>query len=494
MRLSQKIGDASSRLDRNFEKNGREGVQPFMRSPGTITLFAESTDIGQKPIAFFTSILLHCLTIGLVSFGVLFSPRLDRKAIAERYNLRRLDLAMPDEAMRRTASSKLYPAPKLPDQKEPSTGKPAVMRQVAQAPKGPQMLLQPDLTKQITLPDPVQVPTLMVWAHSKTAVKTIVAPPSAKPTSANIHPSPAPPTQEANLADISIAASELPHPKLPALPSTTSPIAVQGPEVQMAPASISQVSAQPTPAAVMSLSDIHMAQGTVVLPPVNESAASKSDGVLAPGKAHNSAPGTGNHDGKGGSGNPAGTGGGANGTARTIADGRGAASSLPDGNGTGNQIKVTRITLPKDGQFGSVVVGASLEDQFPEMTHVWAGRLAYTVYLHVGLARSWILQYSLPMADEAASAGSISHLDAPWPYNIVRPNLEIDPSESEAIMVHGYVNQSGHFEGLKVVFPPQLPQTQFVLASLQQWQFRPAARNGQLARVEVLLIIPEELR
>jgi hypothetical protein len=177
-----------------------------------------------------------------------------------------------------------------------------------------------------------------------------------------------------------------------------------------------------------------------------------------------------------------------------IANGLGANSPLPSGDGTGNRVTVTRITLPKDGQFGSVVVGASLEDQFPEMARVWAGRLAYTVYLHVGLARSWILQYSVPMMDDASSAGTVSRLDAPWPYNIVRPNLGIDPSESEDIMVHGFVNQAGHFEGLKVVFPPQFPQTQFVLASLEQWQFRPAARNGQFARVEVLLIIPEELR
>jgi hypothetical protein len=72
--------------------------------------------------------------------------------------------------------------------------------------------------------------------------------------------------------------------------------------------------------------------------------------------------------------------------------------------------------------------------------------------------------------------------------------LNIDPSESEAILVHGYVNQAGHFEALKVIFPPQFPETQFVLTSLDQWQFRPASRNGQLARVEVLLIIPEELQ
>lgn len=452
-----------------------------MRSPSTISLFAESTDIAQKPTVFFASVFFHCLAIGLVFFITFYSPRLDRRAANERYNMRRLDLTVPTEALRRSESSKLYPKPAT----DPSTGKPAAVRQLTHAPKGPQMLLQPDLAKQITLPDQVQVPTLMVWTPSKITVKTIVAPPPAKPVSANIRPSPAPPTQAANLADISIATSAISHPKLSTLPSTTSPIEAPGPEVQMAPTSISQIAAHPTPAAVMSLSDVHMAQGTVVLPPVNESAVSKSEGLLAPGEAHNSPPGTGNRDGKGGS---------SNGNAGSRAVGRGSASPLPNGNGAGNQMTATRITLPKEGQFGAVIVGASLEDQFPEMTRVWAGRLAYTVYLHVGLPRSWILQYSLPVAEEAGSAGSVSKLDAPWPYNIVRPNLEIDPSESEAIMVHGFVNKEGHFEGLKVVFPPQFPQTQFVLASLEKWQFRPAARNGQLARVEVLLIIPEELR
>ncbi len=464
-----------------------------MSSSRTITLFAESSDNGQKPTSFLASILFHCLAIGLVFFGVLYSPRLDRRAIAQRYNMRRLDLAMPDDAIRRSMPAKLrYPVMNPMDRKQPSTGKPTVMRQIAHAPKGAQTLLQPDLAKRITLPDQVQVPTLMVWSPNRAVVKTIVPPTPAKPTAANVNPSPAPPTQEMNLADISIASSQLTHPKLAMLPSTTSPVAVSGPEVQMAPTSISQVSARPTPAAVMSLSDVRMTQGTVVLPPVNESAASNSQGMLAPGQAHNSAPGTGNRDGKGGSGNPAGNGAGSNGNSGAMAAGRGTNSPFPSGNGTGNQFTVTRITLPKDGQFGAVVVGASLEDQFPEMTRVWTGRLAYTVYLHVGLAKSWILQYSLPLADAAAAAGVVSRIDAPWPYNIVRPNLNIDPSESEAIIVHGFVNQSGHFEGLKVVFPPQFPETQFVLASLEKWQFRPASRNGQIARVEVLLIIPEE--
>ena len=464
-----------------------------MRSSRTITLFAESSDLGQKPTSFFASVLFHFLAIGLVFFGVLYSPRLDRRAVAQRYTLRQLDLDMPDEALRRPASSKVqYPVLKPSDRKQPSTGKQAFMRQVAQAPKGPQTLLQPDINKKIVLPDSVQVPTLMVWQPNRQVVKTIVPPPQAKPTSANVTPSPAPPIQEAYLADVSIATSKIANPKLATLPSTTSPVAAPGPEIQLAPTSISQVSAKPSAAAVMSLSNLAMAKGTVVLPPVNESAASSSAGTLAPGDESKGAPGTGNREGKGGSGTPAGQGTGPNGTAGTVANGKSNDSVLPSGNGSGNQLTTTRISLPKDGQFGAVVVGASLEDQFPELVHVWAGRLAYTVYLHVGLAKSWILQYSLPTTAEAAAAGTISHLDAPWPYTIVRPNLDIDPSESETIMIHGFINLAGHFEGLKVVYPPQFPETQFVLASLEKWQFRPAARNGQQARVEILLIIPEQ--
>jgi hypothetical protein len=137
-------------------------------------------------------------------------------------------------------------------------------------------------------------------------------------------------------------------------------------------------------------------------------------------------------------------------------------------------------------------VGASLEEKFPEMSGIWNDRVAYTVYLHVGLAKSWILQYSLPRTVEASEAGNVTRLEAPWPYNIVRPNISPDAIISDAILVHGYVNEAGKFETLGIAFPPEFRQAQFVLDALNQWQFRPAARNGQIQKVEVLLIIPEE--
>jgi hypothetical protein len=116
--------------------------------------------------------------------------------------------------------------------------------------------------------------------------------------------------------------------------------------------------------------------------------------------------------------------------------------------------------------------------------------MTYTVYVGVGLPHSWILQYSLSRGGNAPQ-GNIAGLAAPYPFNIVRPNLAPGSIDADALMVHGYVNLAGRFENLAVVFPPDFPQAKFVLDSLAQWQFRPATLNNQDVRVEVLLIIPE---
>jgi hypothetical protein len=135
------------------------------------------------------------------------------------------------------------------------------------------------------------------------------------------------------------------------------------------------------------------------------------------------------------------------------------------------------------------VVGSSLTEKYPETAELWSGRLSYTVYLPVGLAKNWILQYSLSRAD--SPAGATTRVDAPWPYNIVRPNIAPGTIDADALMIHGFVNQAGRFEALSIAFPPEFAQAQFVLGALSQWEFRPATQNGQNIKVEVLLIIPE---
>jgi hypothetical protein len=131
-----------------------------------------------------------------------------------------------------------------------------------------------------------------------------------------------------------------------------------------------------------------------------------------------------------------------------------------------------------------------MEEQYPETAALWGDRLIYSVYLHVGLSTSWILQYSLPLSAEARSAGNV-HIEAPWPFYIVRPTNGVGTIAADALMIHGFINESGHFEALAVVFPSTFRETTPVLQAIQQWRFRPAKHNGQVAKVEVLLIIPE---
>ena len=72
------------------------------------------------------------------------------------------------------------------------------------------------------------------------------------------------------------------------------------------------------------------------------------------------------------------------------------------------------------------------------------------------------------------------------------PHLADGDSDTDALLVHGFIDAGGRFEQLAIIFPTQFPQTQFVLSALQQWQFRPAAQNGQSTAVEVLLIFPKK--
>jgi hypothetical protein len=157
--------------------------------------------------------------------------------------------------------------------------------------------------------------------------------------------------------------------------------------------------------------------------------------------------------------------------------------------GFGNSSSPVHISMPRDGQFGVVVFGSSIADKYPETAEMWSGRLASTVYLRVGLPKSWILQYALPrIVDATANLGG--HLDAPWPYEIVRPNIDPGELDADALILHGFVNNDGRFEKLEVVFPPEFVQSPTVLDILNQWQFRPAKLNGAMTVAEILLIIP----
>jgi len=486
-----------------------------MRSSRTITLFSERPELSQRSSSFLVSVLVHAAATSALSYGILYSPATTDPGPTQHYTVRHLDLHTPDPKQQASNKGEVpYPGPHVVKQITTTAGNPtpheAAFRQAADAEPGPQTLLQPDIVHPAHVKEETPVPTVVILTPKKQIVKNIVAPLPKPATASDVKPSVQAPNEEVNLADLSVSASDTPSKVQLIVPSTTSPLLVQGPEkTQLPPVTASQTSATPTPADVVSLSDLKMKDGPVTLPPVNETANKKQEGPLTEGPAEKpSTTGRGNPDSTSG-GNGAGTGAPSK-AAVTTTDAeaknspaapipRTAASNdaktyptqLGRESKGGSDPPTSYFTLPKDGEFGAVVVGASMKEEYPEVSGMWGGRMAYTVYLHVGLEKSWILQYSIPRLAEAEAGGNTPRLEAPWPYDIVRPNLAAGAINADALMVHGFVNEAGRFESLAVAFPPEFPQAQYVLSALSQWQFRPAAENGRPAKVEVVLIIPE---
>jgi hypothetical protein len=550
---------------------------PIMRSSGPISLFSQQPYDRQQPITFLASVAIHFLIALIAYVGFVYSPRIRTQEAHLHLVVRKLELqpvenqnhtggsggeigypgpipgaktvarAQRPAAPRPAAPAAARPAPTAVKQSaEMARPKPAAQiasNQVAQLKQAPVTLIQPNVpeTKILEIP----VPTVVIWTPEKVPVKTIVPPQPHPATAADIRPSIAPPNQEVNLGDIPLSSSELGS-KQPLLPTTTSPIVVHGPQApQLPPATATQTKAQPTPAAVVALSDVQMNEGVINLPPANQTAASKAPGPLMaghqgdaprvgtsndpisesvpaagtkPAAGGTTANSTGDAKAPGPAAKPADPKPADNGVGKSnaptntasappkpgpvpavavpapapaTATSAGLGNGSGNNSGNGNSLTTDRIELPQNGRFGAVVVGASLDAKYPEAAELWGGRMAYTVYLHVGLVKSWILQYSLTRTGDASAGGTLARLDAPWPFSIVRPNLAPGSIDADALMIHGIVNAAGRFENLAIVFPQQFAEAGFVLGSLQQWQFRPATLGGQAIPVEVILIIPD---
>jgi len=455
--------------------------------------------------------MVHGLICGCIIFGVRAAPRVTNRSATRRYTVRVLDVPMSEPQVEQTAGVSVpHPPAKAAAASQPAPGgssasMPDVAAQLAQLVPKRQILIQPDAPPDILLQHPTPIPMLLRWTPPDVPVKVVVlAPPPQQSIVAKLRPSIEPPNHEPTPSDIRMSSSNLAT-ALPTLPaSTTSPIVVRGPQpATRVPETYAKQPQPPTPAQIMSLSDLQSQQGPVVIPLANSPGRPVVAASPAMGPAVNS--GQGGHG--GGEGRQSGNG---SGQSPPTAEAKAGVSSGPaaptaptganaepeqeqgfviDG---GPGTSVSRIHLNKDGQFGVVVVGSTLAEQYPETVGLWGGRLVYTVYLHLGNGKAWVLQYAVPPTAQAAVAGNAGRPDAPWPYDVVQPHLAPDDYTSDAVMVHGFVNLAGRFERLAVVFPTEFAQSKFVLSALQQWQFRPARQNGQLAPVEVLLIIPEE--
>jgi hypothetical protein len=218
-----------------------------------------------------------------------------------------------------------------------------------------------------------------------------------------------------------------------------------------------------------------------------------------PGAGGTGTAGTGGN-GAGGTGSGAGgTGAGRSGTgtgsgAGAAGAGIGAAASL------GPAIKYSapiRIEHPSNAVFDIVVVQSSSQESFPESAGVLTGRPVFTVYLQVGAPKTWVMQYCMPKeVDDGPTVvggtvyiGNATPLKAPFPRVTVLPPVTMIERTSY-IVVHGFLDKSGHFKDLAVLRAPDSGIADMLLPQLAQWVFRPATRDGVPVLVEILLAIP----
>ena len=471
---------------------------------------------------FAISIALHGIGIALLSYGLLYNPVIKTDPISSNYKVRHLDLHVPETAASRAAEA-LYPTQKLtPHPEMPPHGMGAgdgAAEQTARNEPHPRAvpairlpeggnskatLIQPEIRTHMVLSEEAPVPTVMIWTPEVKTTPRVVPPPPDRPTTANDQTSVEVPNEELNPAELPLAATNRPSTVQAPPAGSTSPVAMKGAtDVHIAPSTVSRTSDPPTPAAVLSISDLRMNEGTAVLPPLNEARGKGvKDGIAtgqptsalgANGGATAGAGTTGGGNAGGGSAASGNAAGGTAGSARSLSKGTGTA--VADAQRTGQEPSAAgetaeHIQLPKDGKFSVIVVGSSLSDRYPEIEPVWSDRVAYTAYLHVGTPKAWILQYAQLRSVDAAAGGAVTQLVAPWPYDIMRPNLLSRDLNADALMVHGVLNELGRLENLAIAYPQGYIHGSFVLGQLRQWQFRPAQQQGKPTAVEVLLIIP----
>jgi hypothetical protein len=261
-----------------------------MSSSPAITLFSNLPEQNQRSYSFAASILAHGVAIGLVLIGIVSTPQIKAPPIAERYAVRRLELQTLEPEMQRAAQSAIkFLRPHSSAHKLSAAGgevsHPQFSRPSIKAALGPQTLVQLDIPKPVALIKEIPLPTMVIWNREGTPAKTLVAPLPQRPAVTDVEPAIQPPNDEQRVADLALASTNLTLQRLPILPGTASFVAVHGPQpTPPVPVTTAQGSSQPTPAAVISLSDLRMVNGDLRLPPVDRGAGGRPGECFRPAR------------------------------------------------------------------------------------------------------------------------------------------------------------------------------------------------------------------
>jgi hypothetical protein len=188
-----------------------------------------------------------------------------------------------------------------------------------------------------------------------------------------------------------------------------------------------------------------------------------------------------------------------NGTPTSVPDPSRAAvqTPAPAPGSAGGADAVTRILHPTGGNFDVVIMQSATRADLSDVGSILTGNPVYTVYLPVGDAKEWVMEYCVPAAENARNnpyevyVGDAAPLSAPYPISTVIPNSILGQAHRENIVFHGYLTVNGSFRNIEA--RDQSSLSHLIAPLLTQWRFRPALKDKVPAEIEILLVVPARI-
>ncbi|MGO9242190.1 MAG: hypothetical protein ACLQBJ_15420 [Bryobacteraceae bacterium] len=153
--------------------------------------------------------------------------------------------------------------------------------------------------------------------------------------------------------------------------------------------------------------------------------------------------------------------------------------------------------FPSTGSFDVVIVQHAAGSMIPEAGPFLTGWPVQTVFLALGTAKDWVMQYCLPPSAGAPASqsgmvvtlGKPGKLEAPFIQLALLPPPKIAGGPRPALF-YGTLGSDGRFRHLRPIAAPDYDTRAELLPYIEQWQFRPAKWDGASAEVDVVLLVP----
>ncbi len=526
------------------------GITAALKSPKSgasseMTLFEASLLASRRWPSFLASLVLHATVILTIpQISLLFAER-DAKLWIRRMKLvAPVEIRIPEVLYFASPGGK--PAPRKPVQpprvqkpagRPPAPGQERVEAARAEPPAKPQRrfelpplrrresnqtLLQPNFDPDVPVLSEVRLPQVFFWAPMPAKPAARIRKPFVMPGHGESRPQ-APrlntpprleaPNWESLASSMRVAASPKGRPDSLLVAGTSMPIRtfdLEGPPPLEGYIAVDRIQGDPTSVLALS-SRAKPVREELIVPPGNqlgrmpdeigsqnrlaltERGIAGGSGISAAANDARPAPGTPSGGDSANSGDPGGKrrGPGGEGTAHAAVRLPAPAESSPS-----LPRPALRMVHPTNAVFDVVVVQTSPIEGLPESAGALSGRPVYSVFLQVGAPKEWIMQYCVPGegGQDLVSNGGVVRLGNPSPLAAPYPRVTLlPPIQTRAgsyLMIHGFLDENGRFRDLRVLRSMDAEESKTVLPVLEQWEFRPAVREGRPVRVEILLAVP----